>query len=168
MQTTHIEFELNGKHIAYEVPYKWTLLRLLREGLKMTGTKCGCDQGECGACTVQLNGMAVNSCMVMAAELNDCRVETIEGLEKNEQLHPLQTAFMALGAIQCGYCTPGMIMAAKSLLEHNPHPTREEIKDAMAGNICRCTGYEKIIDAVEAAANHTVWEECDQVMSAAK
>lgn len=158
METKHIEFMLNDKPVAYDAPADWSLLRLIRDGFGLTGTKCSCNQGECGACTVQLDGKAVNSCMVLAANMNGRSVVTIEGLEENGRLHPLQEAFIAVGAIQCGFCTPGMIMAAKALLDSNPHPAKDEILNALSGNICRCTGYEKIIEAVEAAADGAIWQ----------
>lgn len=164
----HIEFTLNDQPVTYDIPAGWTLLRLIREGFGLTGTKCACNQGECGACTVQLDGKAVNSCMVMAADLDGHSVITIESLEKNGKLHPLQEAFIAVGAIQCGFCTPGMIMSAKALLDSNPHPTKDEIRAALSGNICRCTGYEKIIEAVQAAADGVVWQIEDGVYTRAE
>ena len=169
MEKRIVNFILNGEPTCCEVPENWTLLRMLRDGLNMTGTKCSCDQGECGACTVQVDGDAITSCTFLAVNAEGRRIETIEGLEKDGKLHPLQEAFMALGAIQCGFCTPGMIMCAKALLEKNPHPTRQEIREAMSGNICRCTGYEHIVDAVEAAASGTAgeWTITDSVYSIA-
>lgn len=149
-----IRFILNGKEIAVEVPPHWTLLRLLRERLELKGTKEGCGIGECGACTVLLDGMPVNSCLVLAPKVEGRRVETIEGIGNKESLHPLQKSFIEFGAVQCGFCTPGVLMSAKSLLERNPHPTREEIKEAISGNLCRCTGYQQIIEAIEAAINN--------------
>lgn len=137
-----------------EVPPHWTLLQLLREKLGLTGTKEGCGIGECGACTVLLDGMPVNSCLVLAPKVDRRKVETIEGMGSRESLHPLQRSFIEFGAVQCGFCTPGMLMSAKSLLEKNPHPTREEIKEAISGNLCRCTGYQQIIEAIEAV----VWK----------
>ncbi len=132
-------------------PYK-TLLEVLREDLGLTGTKHGCELGECGACTVLLDGAPVLSCLVLAIECEGRSVETIEGLAPGPELHPLQAAFADFGGSQCGYCTPGVIMAAKALLQANPHPTRDEIKEATAGNLCRCTGYNQIVDAIEDAA----------------
>ncbi len=149
-----IRFILNGKEVEVEVPPHWTLLQLLREKLGLTGTKEGCGIGECGACTVLLDGMPVNSCLVLAPKVDGRKVETIEGMGSRESLHPLQRSFIEFGAVQCGFCTPGMLMSAKSLLEKNPHPTREEIKEAISGNLCRCTGYQQIIEAIEAV----VWK----------
>lgn len=145
-----IRFILNGKEVEVEVPPHWTLLQVLREKLGLTGTKEGCGIGECGACTVLLDGMPVNSCLILAPKVDGRKVETIEGLGNRESLHPLQESFVEFGAVQCGFCTPGMLMSAKSLLEKNPHPTREEIKEAISGNLCRCTGYQQIIEAIEA------------------
>ena len=130
-----ISFVLNGNPIEMEIEPYWTLLHLLREELQLTGTKSGCESGECGACTVVVNGKAINACLFPAVEINGANVLTIEGLAKPMgELHPLQTAFMELGAVQCGYCTPGMIMSAKALLDENPNPTEGEIRHALAGN----------------------------------
>lgn len=147
-----ISFILNGSPVSLEVQETETLLDALREKLGMTGTKSGCGHGDCGACTVQVDGQAVASCLFLALRADGRRVETIEGLEGDTGLHPLQEAFTGEGAVQCGYCTPGMIMSAKALLEKNPDPTREEIGQALAGNLCRCTGYTKIMAAVLRAA----------------
>jgi len=148
-----INFRLNGEEISMEVEASWTLLYLLREVLGLKGTKEGCGMGECGACTVQINGKSVVSCIYPAMEVDGKEVWTIEGLaQSSETLHPLQKAFIEHGAIQCGFCTPGMIMSAKSLLEENPSPTEEEIREAIGGNICRCTGYVQIIEAIKHAA----------------
>ena len=132
-------------------PYK-TLLELLREDLALTGTKHGCELGECGACTVLLDGQPQLSCLVLALECEGREVQTIEGLARGPELHPLQAAFTDFGGSQCGYCTPGVIMTAKALLDRNASPTKEEIKEATAGNLCRCTGYNQIVEAVEDAA----------------
>ena len=132
-------------------PYK-TLLEVLREDLGLTGTKHGCELGECGACTVLLDGAPVLSCLVLGVECEGRSVQTIEGLARGPQLHPLQAAFADFGGSQCGYCTPGVIMTAKALLDKNPHPTREQIKEATGGNLCRCTGYQQIVEAIEDAA----------------
>ena len=145
-----IRFVLNGKEMEVEVPSHWTLLRLLREKLGLTGTKEGCGIGECGACTVLLDGLPVNSCLILVPKVEGRRVETVEGLGSRESLHPLQRSFIEHGAVQCGFCTPGMLMSAKALLDKNPKPTREEIKEAISGNLCRCTGYQQIIEAIEA------------------
>ncbi len=147
-----ITLKLNGQTRSFEVEEGETLLHVLRERAGLTGAKKGCDLGECGACTVILDGRAVNSCCVFAVSADGKQVETIEGIGSEEHPHPLQQAFMDAGAIQCGFCTPGMIMAAKALLDRNPHPTREEVRQAMSGNLCRCTGYEKIEQAIAMAA----------------
>ena len=143
---------VNEDEVFEEVPSNSTLLWFLREKLGLTGTKEGCGAGECGACTVILNGKAVNSCCVMALEAAEGEVQTIEGEAKSGELSKLQKSFIKHNGLQCGFCTPGMIMSAKALLMKNPHPSRDEIKEALQGNLCRCTGYEDIIEAVEAAA----------------
>ena len=148
-----IEFTLNGKLMEVEVPPHWTLLRLLREKLGLTGTKEGCGIGECGACTVLMDGMPVNSCLVLAPKVEGRKIETIEGLGSRDSLHPLQKSFIGHGAIQCGFCTPGILMSSKALLGKISNPTREEIKEAISGHLCRCTGYHQIIEAIEAAGN---------------
>lgn len=147
-----IHLYVNGEEIFAEVSPDKTLLWLLREELGLTGTKEGCGAGECGACTVILNGKAVNSCLVMAFEAAEGDVRTIEGESKDGELSKLQKAFIEHNGLQCGFCTPGMIMSARALLNNNPLPSREEIKEAMQGNLCRCTGYESIIKSIEAAA----------------
>jgi carbon-monoxide dehydrogenase small subunit len=147
-----IEFKLNGKLISREVPAHRLLLDFLRDEIGLTGTKEGCGTGDCGACTVFLNGKAVNSCLVLSGELDGADIVTIEGLKIGEELHPIQKAFLEDGGAQCGYCTPGMLMMSKALLEANPNPTEEEIRFALAGNLCRCTGYAKIVQAVQDAA----------------
>lgn len=144
--------KVNGQEYQIEAAADITLLELLRENLGLTGTKEGCGKGECGACTVLLDGQAVNSCLIPAAKAEGREVITIEGLASDGKLHPIQEAFISEGAVQCGFCTPGMIMSAKALLDSNPHPGREEIKMALSGNLCRCTGYTRIITAVEKAA----------------
>ena len=145
-----IQFKLNGKNVQVKVPAYWTLLRLLREKLGLTGTKEGCGIGECGACTVLLDGMPINSCLILAPKVQGREVETIEGLGSRDKLHPLQKSFVDHGAVQCGFCTPGMLMSSKALIDKNSHPTREEIKEAISGHLCRCTGYHQIIDAIKA------------------
>ena len=143
---------VNGEKISLEVRPNSTLLEVLRDKLNLMEVKEGCGQGDCGTCTVILNGKAVNSCLTLAMQAEGKEVTTLSGLNKNEKIHPLQKSFISHGAIQCGFCTPGMIMSAKALLDKNPHPTREEIKVAISGNLCRCTGYKKIIEAIEAVA----------------
>jgi aerobic-type carbon monoxide dehydrogenase small subunit (CoxS/CutS family) len=147
-----IEIEVNGRRHREAVSPGRTLLNFLREGLGLTGTKQGCDQGQCGACTVLLNGRPVNACLVLAVEADGKRVETIEGMAQDGTLHPLQEAFVEEGAVQCGFCTPGMILSAKALLDEKTSPTEEEIRVALSGNLCRCTGYVKIVAAVKRAA----------------
>ncbi|MDT3700256.1 MAG: (2Fe-2S)-binding protein [Thermincola sp.] len=147
-----INIIVNGEPNEVAVNPEQTLLEVLREELGLTGTKKGCNQGECGACTVLVDGKPVSSCLVLAVSVNGKSISTIEGLSRNGHLHPLQEAFVKLGAIQCGFCTPGMLLAAKYLLENNPLPSEQEIKEAIAGNICRCTGYVKIIEAISAVA----------------
>lgn len=149
---TEVTFTLNGEKRTLTVERTWTLLFLLREVLGLTGTKCGCGTNDCGACRVILDGEAKNSCCIAARNLDGHTVETIEGLARGRELHPIQQAFIDAGAVQCGFCTPGMIMSAKALLDKNPDPADEEIKEALSHNICRCTGYVKIIEAVRLAA----------------
>ena len=144
-----IKFMLNGKSIEVEVPPHWTLLRLLREKLGLMGTKEGCGIGECGTCTVLLEGMPVNACLVLAPKVEGKKVETIEGLGSRDSLHPLQKSFIDHGAIQCGFCIPGILMSSKALLEEKLNPSQEEIKEAISGHLCRCTGYHQIIEAIE-------------------
>ena len=145
-------FTVNGEAVTKEIQGDEMLLDLLREELHLTGVKKGCGKGECGACTVIMDGKAVNSCMVPAAKAEGCSIETIEGLSKDGILHPLQRAFVDCGAIQCGFCTPGMILSAKALLDRTLTPTEEELREAISGNICRCTGYVKIREAILEAA----------------
>ena len=148
-----MQFTLNGDEVKVEVDPTWTLLYVLRDVLELTGTKFGCGYGECGACTVIVDGQAVNSCLLPALEAEGRSVTTIEGLAGADgQLHPLQKAFMDHGAVQCGFCTPGMIMSAKALLDETPDPSEDAVRESIAGNLCRCTGYVKIIEAVKAAA----------------
>jgi len=147
-----IQLTLNGKITPLEVPSHRLLLDLLRDEIGLTGTKEGCGTGDCGACTVFLNGKPVNSCLVLSGELDGTDIVTIEGLKIGPELHPVQKAFIQDGGAQCGYCTPGMLMMSKALLDENPNPTEEEIRFALSGNLCRCTGYAKIIQAVQDAA----------------
>jgi carbon-monoxide dehydrogenase small subunit len=149
---TRLTLTVNGEVHDLLVPDHKTLLEVLREDLDLTGTKHGCELGECGACTVLVEGEPVLSCLTLPAELDGREVETVEGLADGSRLHPLQSAFAELGAAQCGYCTPGMLMTAKALIEQRPGVSRDEIREALAGNLCRCTGYTKILDAVELAA----------------
>jgi len=152
MNETTVKFILNGEEVSVSAPPWFTLLRLLRERLGLTGSKPGCERGECGACTVLLDGEPVTSCLVLVPQVEGRNVQTIEGISEGDGLHPLQQAFIDESAVQCGYCIPGMIVSAKALLDKNDSPTRDEIKRAISGNLCRCTGYAKIIRAVEVAA----------------
>ncbi len=152
MPETDIEFKVNGKREQVRAEPEMTLLYLLRDKLGLTGTKDGCSSGDCGACVVMLDGRPVNSCMVLAAQADGTSVVTIEGLAKNGELHPVQRAFGETWAFQCGFCTPGMLVSCYALLESNDNPSREEILTAIAGNFCRCTGYQGVIKAVEQAA----------------
>ena len=151
-RNVRMTLRVNGEEVeALFAPYK-TLLEVLREDLNLTGTKHGCELGECGACTVLLEGEPVLSCLVLALECEGRAIQTIEGLARGTALHPLQAAFTDHGGSQCGYCTPGVIMTAKALLDREPNPSRERIKEATSGNLCRCTGYQQIADAIEIAA----------------
>jgi aerobic-type carbon monoxide dehydrogenase small subunit (CoxS/CutS family) len=149
MHKITVTFMVNGKEVTLKVGSKERLIDTLREQLKLTGTKEGCSIGECGSCTVILDGKAVCSCLILTGQIGGSEVLTVEGLEVQGELDSLQQAFIDHHAIQCGFCTPGMLMSAKALLTHNPHPSREEIKTALEGNLCRCTGYEQIIEAIE-------------------
>jgi carbon-monoxide dehydrogenase small subunit len=149
---TLLKMTVNGKPVEVMAKPTWTLLRVLREELKLTGTKKGCEQGDCGACTVLLDGKSVNACLVLAMQAEGKAIETIEGLGTEENLHPLQKSFIRHGAVQCGFCAPGMLMSAKALLKETPRPTVEEIKRGISGNLCRCTGYVKIIKAIQDAS----------------
>ncbi len=152
MNKQQINFLLNGQEVQIEVETDLLLVNMLRERLGLTGTKMGCGEGDCGACTVLLDGRPVNSCLVLAVQVAGHAVTTIEGISDGNELSRLQQAFVDAGAIQCGYCTPGMVLAAKALLDFNPHPSEEEIRRGLSGNLCRCTGYKKIVAAVQIAA----------------
>lgn len=147
-----IELKINGEIYTLSIKPNETLLDVLRDKIGLTGTKKGCDTGQCGACTVLLDGKPVPSCLILAVDVKKGEILTIEGLAQNGSLHPLQEAFVNEGAVQCGYCTPGMILSSKALLDKKPNPTEREIKEAISGNLCRCTGYVKIIQAVSSAA----------------
>jgi aerobic-type carbon monoxide dehydrogenase small subunit (CoxS/CutS family) len=151
-EKTLLRMKVNGKPVEVEIEPPWTLLRVLREELRLTGTKKGCEQGDCGACTILMDGRAVNACLVLALQAESKEIETIEGLGTLESLHPLQKSFIMNGAVQCGFCTPGMLMSALALLRKNPDPSVAEIKTAISGNLCRCTGYAKIIKAIQEAS----------------
>ena len=147
-----LKLTVNGQPYELSVKPKTLLVEVLRNHLDLTGTKRGCESSSCGACTVILNGMAVKSCSILALQADGAEIVTIEGLARGEKLHPLQRAFLDYGAYQCGFCTAGMLVVSKALLDKNPHPTRKEIKQAISGNLCRCTGYGSIVDAIEATA----------------
>ncbi len=147
-----ISVTVNGKREYLSVPSQMTLLRMLREELGLTGTKSGCEAGECGACTVLVDAEPVNACMILAAEADNCEITTVEGLAGEDGLSPLQQAFVDHNAVQCGFCTPGMLIAAHALLKRNPHPSEEEIRAALVGNLCRCTGYVNIVKAIQASS----------------
>jgi aerobic carbon-monoxide dehydrogenase small subunit len=153
MKTVSVSFTLNEESVMADVPPTWTLLKTLREYFELTGVKEGCGEGECGACTVIVDGDAVNSCLYPIAEIEGKRVETVEGIASTDgTLHPLQQAFIENNGVQCGYCTSGMLMSAKALLDRNPTPTEEDIRLAISGNLCRCTGYVQIVESVQQAA----------------
>lgn len=152
MSQHEITLTVNGSHERATVPSNMTLMTMLREQLVLTGTKNGCAAGECGACTVLLNGEPVNSCMVLAVEADGAEIVTVEGLARDGKLDAIQQKFIDLTGVQCGFCTPGMLISARALLDRSPHPTEDEIKDALRGNLCRCTGYARIVEAVMQAA----------------
>ncbi|MBA4390014.1 MAG: (2Fe-2S)-binding protein [Syntrophus sp. (in: bacteria)] len=147
-----ITLKVNNKEYEVAVAPNRTLTQVLREDLNLPGTKCGCDMGDCGACTVILDDRPVNSCLVLAVQAHNREITTIEGVADGPNLHPIQQAFVEHGAVQCGFCTPGMVLSAKSLLEKNMDPTEHEIREALSGNLCRCTGYQKIVEAVKSAS----------------
>jgi carbon-monoxide dehydrogenase small subunit len=152
VQRVVVTLDVNGEEHQLLLPVHETLLEVLREDLRLTGTKHGCELGECGTCTVLVDGRPELSCLLLPIQLEGLEITTVEGLGTTAQLHPLQQAFAELGAAQCGYCTPGILLAARALLDERPHPGRDEIREALAGNLCRCTGYAKIVEAVELAA----------------
>jgi len=147
-----IKLTVNGKAVSADVEDRTLLVHLLRENLNLTGTHVGCDTSQCGACVVHIDGRAVKSCTVLVGQANGANVTTIEGISKGDELHPMQSAFRDNHGLQCGYCTPGMLIAAQALLDANPRPTDEQIRDAIGGNLCRCTGYQQIVDAISLAA----------------
>lgn len=153
MVKTRLSFRVNGQDIELDVDPLATLLDVLREQLSLTGAKRGCDGGDCGACTVIINGRAVLSCLTPVLQATGKEIVTVEGLAQEDRLHPLQEAFIECGAVQCGFCTSGMLLSAKALLDQNPSPTREEVRVAISGNLCRCTGYKMVIDAIILAAS---------------
>ena len=150
----NISLKVNGEFFEVSVDENLRLIDLLRDELGLIGTKEGCGEGECGACTIIMDGETVNSCLVMAFQANGSDIVTIEGLEKNGKLHPVQRAYIEVGAVQCGFCIPGMVLSTKALLDKNPHPTREEIREGISGNLCRCTGYNKMLHATEKAIKY--------------
>jgi aerobic-type carbon monoxide dehydrogenase small subunit (CoxS/CutS family) len=147
-----VEFILNGQPVRTSMPETMTLLRFLRDELRLTGAKNGCSSGHCGTCTVIINGKATRSCLVKMSRVQDALIETIEGLAQGDRLHPIQQAFIQSDAVQCGFCTPGMILSARALLDETPEPSEQEIREALSGNLCRCTGYVRIVRAVQKAA----------------
>jgi aerobic carbon-monoxide dehydrogenase small subunit len=147
-----INVTVNGETEQVVVPSNMTLMRMLRESLALTGTKNGCSAGECGACTVLINGEPINSCMVLAVECDGAEIVTVEGLAGDQQLDPIQEAMIEAGGVQCGFCTPGILISSRALLDRNPNPSEDEIREALVGNLCRCTGYVRIIESIKAAA----------------
>ncbi len=152
MKEVTISFKLNGKDYTFTVPANMTLLQIIRDKVKLTGTKRGCDKGECGACTVIFNGKIVDSCLVLAPKVDGANITTVEGIGTFDNPHQIQKAFVEEGAVQCGFCTPGFVVSSYALLSNNPKPTEEEIREGLSGNLCRCTGYIKIIEAVKKAS----------------
>lgn len=152
MANHRITLKINGEYEQVDVPSQMTLLQMLRDKLAFTGTKNGCNAGECGACTVLLNGEPVNSCMILAVECQGAEIVTVEGLAQDGVLDPVQQAIIDHGGVQCGFCTPGVLISARALINRNPHPTPDEISEALVGNLCRCTGYLRIVDAIQDAA----------------
>jgi carbon-monoxide dehydrogenase small subunit len=152
MKEVEVELKVNGRHYKLKIVPWRTLVEVLRENLGLVGTRKSCNEGECGACTVIMDGRAVASCLVLAIDAQNKEILTIEGMSEGERLHPIQESFLKHGAVQCGFCTSGMVMSAKALLDENPNPTLEEIRRGISGNLCRCTGYQHIIDSIEAVA----------------
>lgn len=150
----NIMMKINGSQFKLEIQENWSLLYVIRDVLHLTGTKYGCGTGDCGACKVLINGIAKNSCSLLAKDMEDKEITTIEGLSQRDKLHPVQKAFVEAGAIQCGYCTPGMVITTVALLDQNSHPTENEIVAALDNNLCRCTGYKKIVDAIQLASKN--------------
>src|SRR5512139_658188 len=163
MKKSQIKIKVNGEWHELTVPNQRTLLEVIREDLNLTGTKKMCDTGECGSCTVLMDGMVVNSCIVLAVDANGKEITTIESLSQIGKLHPIQEEFVAKGAIQCGFCTPGMILSAKALLDQNPNPTEFEVKNAISGNFCRCTGYVRIVNAILSSAERLRGENDERI-----
>ena len=154
--TIPICFTINGEKKQLDIPAGMTAFELIRDRLELKGTKEGCGIGECGACTIVVDGRAVNACLMFAAQLDGREILTVEGLDRNGELHPIQEAFAEKNAVQCGFCTPGLMMSARGLLSERPHPNRSEIIKAISGNLCRCTGYQSIVEAIEVAAKRPV------------
>lgn len=150
--TTHVSFEINGKKVEADVEPRELLVHVLRDNLQLTGTHIGCDTSHCGACTVDIDGESVKSCTLLAVQANGSKIMTVEGLAKNGELHPLQEGFKEKHGLQCGFCTPGMLMRSYRFLQENPNPTEKEIREGISGNLCRCTGYQNIVKAVQHAA----------------
>lgn len=150
--TTHVSFEINGKKVEADVEPRELLVHVLRDNLQLTGTHIGCDTSHCGACTVDIDGESVKSCTLLAVQANGSKIMTVEGLAKNGELHPLQEGFKEKHGLQCGFCTPGMLMRSYRFLQENPNPTEKEIREGISGNLCRCTGYQNIVEAVQHAA----------------
>jgi aerobic-type carbon monoxide dehydrogenase small subunit (CoxS/CutS family) len=161
MREKKITVTVNGEKYSRTVKVHRTLLEFIRDDLLLTGTKEGCNEGECGACTILFDGQPLNSCMMLALEADGHDILTVEGLEKDGKLHPLQEAFMEVGAVQCGFCTPGMLMSAKACLDQFPNPTEDQIRKEMEGNLCRCTGYNRIVQAIQLAAGRIQQERQD-------
>jgi len=161
LEKAHLRLQVNGEEVEVAFAPHKTLLEVLREDLRLTGTKHGCELGECGCCAVLVDGRPVLSCLALGVAMEGHEVTTVEGMAVGTELHPLQQTFAELGAAQCGYCTPGILLTAKALLEHIPRPSRDEIKEALAGNLCRCTGYIKILEAVELAAARMAGEKAE-------